>query len=73
MVTAWTSALSGARWAARVLIVGLALVPVVIVTVASVPALLALPFSRRRSTHAAAIVRQLIAWTRGLLVTSRER
>lgn len=69
----WTSAVAGAGWAARVLIVGLALVPVVIVTLSSVPALLVLPFSRRRSAHATAIVRQLTAWTRGLLATSRER
>lgn len=73
MVTLWTSAISGARWTARVLIVGLALVPVVIVTLASVPALLVLPFSRRRSAQATTIVGQLVAWTRGLLVTSRER
>ncbi|MFF1412331.1 hypothetical protein ACFVX6_21605 [Streptomyces sp. NPDC058289] len=73
MATVWTSTIAGARWAARVLIVGLALVPVVIVTLASVPALLVLPFSRRRSAQATTIVRQLIAWTRGLLLTSRER
>ncbi|MEV7416297.1 dTMP kinase [Streptomyces sp. NPDC089919] len=69
----WGSLLATARWAARVLIVGLALLPVLIVTAASVPALLVLPFSRRRSAQAAAIVRQLTAWTRALLAGSRER
>ncbi|WP_158939455.1 hypothetical protein [Streptomyces sp. NRRL S-87] len=73
MNSPWMSVLSGARWAGRVLVVGLVLVPVVIVTVASVPALVVLPFSRRRSAQAAGIVRQLVAWTRALLDGSRER
>ncbi|WP_411102896.1 hypothetical protein [Streptomyces sp. cmx-4-9] len=51
----------------------MALVPVTLVTLASVPALLVLPFSRRRSGQATTIMQQLIVWTRGLLVTSRER
>ncbi|MER6199933.1 hypothetical protein ABT234_21490 [Streptomyces sp. NPDC001586] len=51
----------------------LALVPVVIVTLASVPALLVLPFSRRRATQASDIVRRLVGWTRSLLLGSRER
>ncbi|MFD4868617.1 hypothetical protein [Streptomyces sp. NPDC058412] len=50
-----------------------ALVPVVIVTLASVPALLVLPFSRRRATQASDIVRRLVGWTRSLLLGSRER
>ncbi|MFE9257210.1 hypothetical protein [Streptomyces sp. NPDC006879] len=64
--------LASARWSGRVLVVTLAFVPVVIVTLASVPALLVLPFSRRRSAQASGIVRQLVGWTRGLLVTGRE-
>ncbi|MFD0374576.1 dTMP kinase [Streptomyces sp. NPDC127112] len=73
MNSPWISMVSGARWAARVLIVALALIPLVIVALASVPALVVLPFSRRRSTQAAAIVRQLGGWTRALLLGSRER
>ncbi|MFJ7159057.1 hypothetical protein ACIQUQ_29495 [Streptomyces sp. NPDC101118] len=73
MAVAWSSLVAGARWAGRVLIVALALVPVVIVTLASVPALAVLPFSRRRAAQAAGIVRQLGGWTRSLLLGSRER
>lgn len=65
--------LAAARWAQRVLIVLFALVPVLVVTVAFVPALLILPLLRSRTAHALTIVRQLTAWTRALLVSSRER
>ncbi|MGW6392875.1 hypothetical protein ACWFR1_20715 [Streptomyces sp. NPDC055103] len=43
------------------------------VTLAFVPALLVLPFRRERAAHAQAMVRQLSAWTRVLLLSSRER
>ncbi|MGA5066497.1 hypothetical protein ACPB9E_22495 [Streptomyces exfoliatus] len=42
-------------------------------TLAFVPALLVLPFRRERAAHAQAMVRQLSAWTRVPLLSSRER
>ncbi|MEC4576211.1 hypothetical protein [Streptomyces virginiae] len=62
-----------ARWAQRSLIVLLALVPVVIVTAAFVPALVLLPFFPSAHRRAEVMVGQLTAWTRTLLVTSRGR
>ncbi|MFE5627486.1 hypothetical protein ACFQ8S_36150 [Streptomyces virginiae] len=47
--------------------------PVVIVTVACVPALVLLPFFPSAHHRAEVMVRQLTAWTRTLLVTSRGR
>ncbi|NUQ98073.1 MAG: hypothetical protein HOY79_16505 [Streptomyces sp.] len=75
MPTHWTGLrlLTPARWAQRVLIVLFALVPVLVVTLAFVPALLVLPFLRSRTTHVLTLIRQLTAWTRALLVSSRER
>ncbi|MFJ7069102.1 hypothetical protein [Streptomyces sp. NPDC101115] len=61
------------RWAQRALIVLVSTVPLLIVTLAFVPALLVLPFRRDRAAHAQAMVRQLTAWTRALLQSSRER
>ncbi|MFF7643561.1 hypothetical protein [Streptomyces canus] len=65
--------LATARWAQRVLIVLFALVPVIVVTLAFAPALLVLPFHRSRTAHAVSMVRQLAAWTKALLLSSRER
>lgn len=61
------------RWAQRALIVLVATLPLLLVTLAFVPALLVLPFRRERAGHADAMVRQLSAWTRTLLQSSRER
>ncbi|MFC8012795.1 hypothetical protein [Streptomyces cinereoruber] len=61
------------RRAQRALIVLVATVPLLLVTLASLPALLVLPFRRERAAHAQAMVRQLSAWTRVLLLSSRER
>ncbi|WP_318212078.1 MULTISPECIES: hypothetical protein [unclassified Streptomyces] len=61
------------RWAQRALIVLVAILPLLLVTLAFVPALLVLPFRRERAAHADAMVRQLSAWTRVLLLSSRER
>ncbi|WP_306329325.1 hypothetical protein [Streptomyces venezuelae] len=61
------------RWAQRALIVLVATVPLLLVTLAFVPAFLVLPFRRERAAQAEAMVRQLSAWTRGLLLSSRER
>ncbi|MER5706320.1 MULTISPECIES: hypothetical protein [Streptomyces] len=61
------------RWAQRALIVLVATLPLLLVTLAFVPALLVLPFRRERAAHAQAMVRQLSAWTRALLLSSRER
>ncbi|MFC9127763.1 hypothetical protein ACFT4A_13020 [Streptomyces sp. NPDC057099] len=73
MPTRWTGLLVGARWAQRVLLVLGALVPVLVVTLAFVPALILLPFLRSRTAHALTMVGRLAAWTRALLVASRER
>ncbi|MEE1819456.1 hypothetical protein PUR59_31120 [Streptomyces sp. SP18ES09] len=59
-------------WAQRALIVLVATLPLLVVTLACVPALLVLPFRRDRAAHARAMVRQLSAWTRVLLLSSRE-
>ncbi|GAA2596907.1 hypothetical protein ACWCO0_17995 [Streptomyces tubercidicus] len=67
------SLLAQARWAQRVFVIAFALLPVLIVTLASVPALIILPFLRSRSAHALTMTRQLAAWTRALLISSRER
>ncbi|AVH94922.1 hypothetical protein C5L38_07470 [Streptomyces sp. WAC00288] len=61
------------RRAQRALIVLVATVPLLLVTLASLPALLVLPFRRERAAHAQAMVRQLSARTRVLLLSSRER
>ena len=65
--------LAAARWVQRVLIVLFALVPVLVVTLAFVPALLVLPFCRSRTAHAVSMVRHLAVWTKALLLSSRER
>jgi hypothetical protein len=64
---------TGARRAQRALIVLFALLPLLIVTLASVPALALLPFFAQHSTRARAIVQQLITWTRTTLVSSRNQ
>ncbi|MEU8029036.1 hypothetical protein [Streptomyces sp. NPDC049099] len=64
---------AGARWVQRVLIVLFALVPLLVVTVASAPALMLLPFFPQHSARARGIVQQLIHWTRTALVSSRSR
>ncbi|MEU1176495.1 hypothetical protein ABZ464_02395 [Streptomyces sp. NPDC005820] len=69
----WSAMVAGARWAQRALIVLFALVPLLIVTLASVPSLVLLPFFPHASVRARAIVQQLIAWTRTALVSSRNR
>ncbi|MFI9122656.1 hypothetical protein ACIGW0_25260 [Streptomyces bikiniensis] len=61
------------RRAQRALIVLVATVPLLLVTLALLPALAVLPFRRERAAHAQAMVRQLSAWTRVLLLSSRER
>lgn len=73
MHTPWTALLTHARWATRALIVLFSLVPVLVVTLAFVPALLILPFLRSRSTQTLTLVRQLTSWTGTVLRSSRER
>ena len=72
MLPSLTSLTSLTGRAQRTLIVLLSLLPVLVVTLACVPALLVLPFLRSRSGHALGIIRQLAAWTRSLLLSSRE-
>ncbi|MCT9084271.1 hypothetical protein [Streptomyces fulvoviolaceus] len=71
--SSWSAVVTRARWAQRVLIVLFALLPLFVVTLASVPALILLPFFPRHSAGAQAIVQQLIAWTRTALVSSRNQ
>jgi hypothetical protein len=67
----WPTVLAGARWLQRAIIVIVAVIPLVVVTLASTPALLVLPFLPGHSARAQAITRQLTSWTRTLLVSSR--
>lgn len=71
MSSHWPMVLAGARWAQRAIIVVFALIPLLVVTVASVPALLVLPFLPSHSTRAQVIMRQLTSWTRALLLSRR--
>ncbi|MEU7634742.1 MULTISPECIES: hypothetical protein [unclassified Streptomyces] len=73
MLTLLSGLLAGARRTQRVILFALALLPVLIVTLASVPALLVLPFLRARGTHTHSLVRELAAWMRSLMVSSRGR
>ena len=62
-----------ARGIQRALLVALLLVPLLIVTVALVPALVVLPFLKSRGTQVRSLVAQLAAWTRALLTGSADR
>lgn len=67
------SLLARIRGIQRALLVALVLVPVLIVTLALVPALIVLPFLPSRTDHVRTLVAQLAAWSRTVLLTSRER
>ncbi|MEW1778906.1 hypothetical protein [Streptomyces sp. NPDC086777] len=71
--SSWSTVVTGLRWIQRALIVLFALLPLCVVTLASVPALVLLPFFPAHSPRARAIVQQLIAWTRTTLIFSRSR
>ncbi|MFF4254482.1 hypothetical protein ACFY1L_25085 [Streptomyces sp. NPDC001663] len=71
--SSWSSVVTGARWAQRALIVLFALLPLFVVTLASIPALALLPFFPEHSPRARVIVQQLITWTRTTLVSSRNQ
>ncbi|MGY0486121.1 hypothetical protein [Streptomyces sp. WG-D5] len=73
MASPWTALVAGARWTQRVLIVLFALLPLLVVTLAYVPALVLLPFFPAAGERIKAMVHQLIAWTRTALVASRNR
>jgi hypothetical protein len=51
----------------RTLVVALAITPLLLVALASLPALLFLPFSATGASRAAAITRQFVAWTTAIL------
>ncbi|WP_089102302.1 hypothetical protein [Streptomyces hyaluromycini] len=72
MTSSWAAAVMGSR-VQRTLIVLFALLPLCVVTLASVPALLLLPFFPTHSARAHAIVQQLITWTRTTLIFSRNQ
>ena len=55
----------------RAMIVGLALVPVVLVILASIPAMAVMPFTRNGWSRMAAHLSQLMTWTVAILVQSR--
>jgi hypothetical protein len=57
----------------RALIVGLALIPLVIVTIASIPALIILPFTPRGWDRCEVHVGRMAAWTAEILAHSRFR
>lgn len=71
MSASWTTLVTGARWVPRVLVVFFALLPLLVVTLAYVPALALLPFFPGSATRTRDMVRQLITWTRTALVASR--
>ncbi|MFZ3557972.1 hypothetical protein [Streptomyces sp. BH055] len=73
MASPWTAVVAGARWTQRVLIVLLALLPLLIVTLAYVPALALLPFFPAAGERIKEMVHQLITWTRTTLIASRNR
>lgn len=56
----------------RVLLVALSLVPVIMVTVASLPALAILPFTADGARRSSDVLRQLASWTQRTLVASRK-
>ncbi|MGW2491110.1 hypothetical protein ACWCV9_28350 [Streptomyces sp. NPDC001606] len=73
MTPSWATAAASSRWLQRVLVVLFAIVPLLVVTVACVPALVLLPFFPAHSARWTVIVRQLITWTRTALVASRRQ
>lgn len=71
MAFPWRTLTAGARWIQRVLIVFLALLPLLVVTLAYVPALVLLPFVPTGAARVHGMVRQLSSWTRTTLLASR--
>jgi hypothetical protein len=57
--------------ASRGLIVGLLLVPLLIVTASSIPALMILPFTREGTSRIETYMTLFITWTRTILTYSR--
>lgn len=55
----------------RVLLVALCLIPLILVTVASLPALAILPFTSAGSQRASGVLRDLAGWAQKTLVSSR--
>lgn len=55
----------------RVMIVGLALVPVTVVILASIPAFVVMPFTTKGWTRIDAYIARMIAWTAAILTQSR--
>jgi hypothetical protein len=51
----------------RTLVVALAITPLILASLASLPALVVLPFSATGAPRAAAITRQFVAWTTAIL------
>lgn len=73
MITPWIDLLAAFTWVQRALLVLLTLVPLVVVTLALVPALVILPFLPSRSDSLERLIRLLPLWSRGLLLASRGR
>lgn len=73
MITHWSTLIASARWIQRVLLVSLSMLPLLLVASAYVPALLILPFLPSRFCRVQDMVGQLAAWSRTLLVASRDR
>ncbi|MFF3912926.1 hypothetical protein ACFYZB_05445 [Streptomyces sp. NPDC001852] len=73
MTPSWGAVAAGSRWLQRVLVVLIALMPLLVVTLACTPALVILPFLPRHSARSTVILRQLAAWTRTALIASRNQ
>jgi hypothetical protein len=66
-MSALVEMLTSARGIQRVLLVALTLVPLLLVTVSTLPALIILPFIPDGAQRADQLITQLIAWTRTIL------
>ncbi|WP_327289704.1 dTMP kinase [Streptomyces sp. NBC_01198] len=73
MLTPGTGLLGRARGVQQALLVALLLIPLLIVTMALVPALIVLPFLKSRGAQVRSLVNQLTTWTRALLTNSADR
>ena len=72
MITPPTTVLMNTTRSSRALIVGLALIPLTLVVIASLPALIIMPFTSGGWLRLQAHVTHLAAWTIAILVHSAE-
>jgi hypothetical protein len=61
----------GAISPTRALIVGLALIPLTLVVIASIPALAVLPFTANGPKYIEILIARMTAWSRSIIIYSR--